>query len=223
MLTKWVSVAAHGGVSSGGARCSSLTMESAHAYGGLTERLLTRWRLFGWWVGVAQATMERHAYGLTGRVICLRWRLFGVGGCACIKPHDGVAHASRWLGGVIVHGGVSSGRCGVCSSSTMARTSKLGEKTLFMVGQWRDSVGVLESLAKQRNSSQCGWFATEESISDSPEVKAEYLSCLKHLSNLMGDANIRGTHKSREATLQELKEEIKHLELETSPNRRYKH
>ncbi|KAJ0100614.1 hypothetical protein Patl1_21195 [Pistacia atlantica] len=66
-------------------------------------------------------------------------------------------------------------------------------------------------------------FATEESISDSPEVKAEYLSCLKHLSNLMGDADIRGTHKSREATLQELKEEIKHLELETSPNRRYKH
>ncbi|XP_031256995.1 uncharacterized protein LOC116114993 isoform X2 [Pistacia vera] len=66
-------------------------------------------------------------------------------------------------------------------------------------------------------------FATEESISDSPEVKAEYLSCLKHLSNLMGDANVRGTHNSREATLQELKEEIKHLELETSPNRRYKH
>lgn len=63
-------------------------------------------------------------------------------------------------------------------------------------------------------------FATEKSISASPEVKAEYLSCLKHLSSLIGDANTGGRHKLREPTLQELKDEIKRLEVEVSSKRR---
>ncbi|GAV60475.1 TPR_10 domain-containing protein/TPR_12 domain-containing protein [Cephalotus follicularis] len=60
-------------------------------------------------------------------------------------------------------------------------------------------------------------FGTESSLSDSPEVKAEYLSCLKHLSSLIGNATADGTPQPRGATLQELKDEIKRVEIEISP------
>lgn len=57
-------------------------------------------------------------------------------------------------------------------------------------------------------------------MSESPEVKAEYLSCLKHLSSLISDGNAAGAHKCRGTNLQELKDEIKHVEAEISQYRK---
>ncbi|XVE71998.1 hypothetical protein DITRI_Ditri11bG0003000 [Diplodiscus trichospermus] len=59
-------------------------------------------------------------------------------------------------------------------------------------------------------------FATQRLISDSREVKAEYLSCLKHLSSLL---DAEGTKQYRGTTLQELKDEIKHVEHDISSSR----
>ncbi|XP_024038138.1 nephrocystin-3 isoform X2 [Citrus clementina] len=60
-------------------------------------------------------------------------------------------------------------------------------------------------------------FGTEKPIGDSFEVKAAYLSCLKHLSSLISTGRAQ---RSKEATLQGLKDEIKHIEAEISSNRR---
>ncbi|KAL9425038.1 hypothetical protein AB3S75_032048 [Citrus x aurantiifolia] len=60
-------------------------------------------------------------------------------------------------------------------------------------------------------------FGTEKPIGDSFEVKAAYLSCLKHLSSLISTGRAQ---QSKEATLQGLKDEIKHIEAEISSNRR---
>ncbi|XP_052189057.1 uncharacterized protein LOC127799249 isoform X7 [Diospyros lotus] len=55
-------------------------------------------------------------------------------------------------------------------------------------------------------------------MASSPEIKAEYLSCLKRLSSLIGDGSTDSMQQSRKATLQELKDEIKHIEAEL-PNK----
>lgn len=60
-------------------------------------------------------------------------------------------------------------------------------------------------------------FGTEKPIGDSFEVKAAYLSCLKHLSSLISTGRAQ---RSKEATLQGLKDQIKHIEAEISSNRR---
>ncbi|KAK9272719.1 hypothetical protein L1049_003096 [Liquidambar formosana] len=60
-------------------------------------------------------------------------------------------------------------------------------------------------------------FGTERSMYDSPEVKVEYLSCLKHLLTLMIDSTTEETQQSRGSTLQELKDEIKRVEAEILP------
>lgn len=65
-------------------------------------------------------------------------------------------------------------------------------------------------------------FETVKSISDSPEVKAEHLSCLKHLSSLMRNSSTNGTRTFRGATLQNLEDEIKYVESEISPYRKRK-
>ncbi|KAK3218560.1 hypothetical protein Dsin_012530 [Dipteronia sinensis] len=66
-------------------------------------------------------------------------------------------------------------------------------------------------------------FGTEKSISDSPEVKAEYVSCSKHLLSLIDNDNSTGrTQSSKKTTLQELKEEIKRIDDEISSSRRSK-
>ncbi|XP_041002410.1 kinesin light chain 3 isoform X1 [Juglans microcarpa x Juglans regia] len=65
-------------------------------------------------------------------------------------------------------------------------------------------------------------FETVKSISDSPEVKAEYLSCLKHLSSLMRNGSTNGTRTFKGATLQNLEDEIKCVESEISPYRKRK-
>ncbi|XP_044467401.1 uncharacterized protein LOC123197259 isoform X2 [Mangifera indica] len=88
---------------------------------------------------------------------------------------------------------------------------------LVILLQSLQALGLLEITKQEMLETQ---FATEKSISASPEVKAEYLSCLKHLSSLIGDANAGGRHKLREPTLQELKDEIKRLEVEVSSKRR---
>ncbi|KAK2652543.1 hypothetical protein Ddye_012399 [Dipteronia dyeriana] len=67
-------------------------------------------------------------------------------------------------------------------------------------------------------------FGTEKSVSDSPEVKAEYVSCSTHLLSLIDNDNSTGrTQPSKEITLQELKEEIKRINDEISSSRRSKH
>ncbi|KAK9105887.1 hypothetical protein Scep_022731 [Stephania cephalantha] len=53
-------------------------------------------------------------------------------------------------------------------------------------------------------------------ISKSTEIKAEYLSCLRHLLNLM----IERTDEKSSSKVQELKVEIKHIEAELSSSRK---
>ncbi|OVA12163.1 hypothetical protein BVC80_1775g2 [Macleaya cordata] len=61
------------------------------------------------------------------------------------------------------------------------------------------------------------------SVSSSPEVKAEYLTCLKHLfSLLISDTTTDDGISKRHNTLQELKDEIKQIEAELSKSRKHK-
>ncbi|XP_030952902.1 kinesin light chain 3 isoform X2 [Quercus lobata] len=62
-------------------------------------------------------------------------------------------------------------------------------------------------------------FGAERSISDFPEVKGQYLSCLKRLISYSSTV---GTQRLKGETLQELEDEIKHLEVEISPYRKQK-
>ncbi|OWM64377.1 hypothetical protein CDL15_Pgr020344 [Punica granatum] len=61
-------------------------------------------------------------------------------------------------------------------------------------------------------------FERESSISDSVEVRTEYLKCLKHLLSLLTDGAQGGRH-SRKVTVKELKDEINHVESEVSASR----
>lgn len=63
-------------------------------------------------------------------------------------------------------------------------------------------------------------FGTETSLSTSPEVKTEYLSCLKHLFALINDNSTASVKQSRKAALEELKDEIKRVEIEISATRK---
>lgn len=63
-------------------------------------------------------------------------------------------------------------------------------------------------------------FGMQKPALDSPQVKTEYLSCLKHLSNLISDSMNDGRDKSKTTTLQELNDEIKRVEAELSPRRK---
>lgn len=60
-------------------------------------------------------------------------------------------------------------------------------------------------------------FAKARLIGDSREVKAEYLSCLKHLSSLLV---AEGTKQYRGTTLLEMKDEIKSVEHDICSPRR---
>ncbi|XP_012471186.1 uncharacterized protein LOC105788704 isoform X4 [Gossypium raimondii] len=62
-------------------------------------------------------------------------------------------------------------------------------------------------------------LAAERLIGDLRQVKAEYLSCLKHLSSLL---DAEGTTEYRGTTLQELKGDIKRVEDDISQSRRHK-
>ncbi|XP_062150815.1 uncharacterized protein LOC133859430 isoform X2 [Alnus glutinosa] len=118
------------------------------------------------------------------------------------------------------------------SYSAPGETSMEGHAALVILLQSLDALGLLE-INKQELLElqallpvagaesalfQCisayKEFETKRSISDSPAVKAEYLSCLKHLSSLMIDRNTDRTQSFEGATLKELEDEIKRLESE---------
>lgn len=54
-------------------------------------------------------------------------------------------------------------------------------------------------------------LGSEQSISDSPEVKAEYLSCLRHLHHLISNGNT-----SKVGEEKEMQDEIRRVEGEIS-------
>ncbi|KAL2551290.1 Tetratricopeptide repeat (TPR)-like superfamily protein [Forsythia ovata] len=58
-------------------------------------------------------------------------------------------------------------------------------------------------------------FGSVKSLSDSSEVKDEYLSCLRRLSNFMSSHM-----KTNQRSLEELNDEIQHVEVEISASRR---
>lgn len=64
-------------------------------------------------------------------------------------------------------------------------------------------------------------FGRESSSLDSVEVRTEYLSCLKHLLGLLTDG-AQATKHSQKITVQELKDEISHVETQIFAGRRYK-
>lgn len=90
----------------------------------------------------------------------------------------------------------------------------------------QESQGHLHVSEAENALSQCisayKEFENERSLSDSPEVKVEYLSCLKRLSSLINHTTTEGTRKFKGATLQELEDEIKNLEVEISSYRNRK-
>ncbi|TMW90957.1 hypothetical protein EJD97_015002 [Solanum chilense] len=59
-------------------------------------------------------------------------------------------------------------------------------------------------------------FVNDKSLSDAPGVKAEYLLCLKHIVDLLRDNRKTSKDRSSNAALQELKDEIKRVEVELS-------
>ncbi|XP_062107632.1 uncharacterized protein LOC133818640 isoform X8 [Humulus lupulus] len=65
-------------------------------------------------------------------------------------------------------------------------------------------------------------FGSEKPIHDTRDVKTEYLSCLKHLASLIidTDTDTEGTQRSDRLKLNDIKNEIKHVEAEVSPQRR---
>ncbi|XP_050228150.1 uncharacterized protein LOC126677527 isoform X3 [Mercurialis annua] len=65
-------------------------------------------------------------------------------------------------------------------------------------------------------------FNSERPIFDSPEVKVEYLSCLKRLSSLYSENAVRNVILSGKVSLAEVNDEIKHVEGEISRSRKHK-
>ncbi|KAF3619037.1 putative nephrocystin-3-like isoform X2 [Capsicum annuum] len=59
-------------------------------------------------------------------------------------------------------------------------------------------------------------FVTEKSLSDAPGVKAEYILCLKHLVDLLTVNKTSSKDRSSNAALQELKDEIKRVQVDLS-------
>ncbi|KAA8547690.1 hypothetical protein F0562_004119 [Nyssa sinensis] len=120
-------------------------------------------------------------------------------------------------------------------------SGKDAHAALVILLQSLNALGLLETtkqeLQESREENPCGAdaenalsqcisafkeFGMERSMSYSPEVKAEYLSCLKHLASLMIDSRTNGKQQSRRASLQELKDEIKHVEAELSLKRKHR-
>ncbi|KAF3445181.1 hypothetical protein FNV43_RR14875 [Rhamnella rubrinervis] len=125
------------------------------------------------------------------------------------------------------------------NSGTSGETRKDFHTALIILLQSLDALGLLE-IKKQglqeskdehspiveaenallRCISAYKEFGTERSISDSREVKAEYLSCLMHLSSLMSDSQTERTRQFQGVNLQNLQDEIKNLEVEIARRKR---
>ncbi|XP_038901528.1 uncharacterized protein LOC120088362 isoform X2 [Benincasa hispida] len=115
-------------------------------------------------------------------------------------------------------------------------TEKDGRTALIILLQSLDSLGHLEiilqemqvskkdpSLVEAENVlSECfsAYQKFKGSTFDTPEVKAEYCTCLKRLSSLISDAET--SKKTRRVSLQDLQDEISRLEVELSPYRKQK-
>ncbi|KAM7515873.1 hypothetical protein LguiA_005456 [Lonicera macranthoides] len=78
-----------------------------------------------------------------------------------------------------------------------------------------------ETLVGAENALYQGISAFKEygSLFNSPEVEVEYLSCLRQLSALLTDNSNSGSNQFGRPTLQEAKDEIKHIERQISSNR----
>lgn len=66
-------------------------------------------------------------------------------------------------------------------------------------------------------------FGTGTHLGDSPELKSEYLSCLKHLSAFLAEKALQGTTNSKarsDISLPELKDEIRRIENENRAHKR---
>ncbi|XP_058009281.1 uncharacterized protein LOC110645922 isoform X3 [Hevea brasiliensis] len=122
-------------------------------------------------------------------------------------------------------------------------TRREGRAALIILLQSLDTLGLLEITKQELQESmeehpdppsfgtksaffQCisayKEFESDRLISDSPEVKVEYLSCLKRLSSLISNGEVKEIEVSGKATLQELNDEIKRVEGEISRYRKHK-
>ncbi|XP_021912066.1 uncharacterized protein LOC110825855 isoform X2 [Carica papaya] len=90
---------------------------------------------------------------------------------------------------------------------------------LLILLQSLDALGVLEVSMNELQDSKYG---LEKSLSNSPAVKSEYLSCLKHLSALIADTSAEGIQHLSRTNLEDLQNEIKRVEGEISAYKRSK-
>lgn len=89
-------------------------------------------------------------------------------------------------------------------------------------GEFQESKGTTHILvaeaALQRCISAYKEFVNGGLLSASSEMRSEYLSCLKHLLNIMNNQT-RKTDESQRSTVDKLKDEIKRVESEIAPSR----
>ncbi|KFK33303.1 hypothetical protein AALP_AA6G357600, partial [Arabis alpina] len=63
-------------------------------------------------------------------------------------------------------------------------------------------------------------FGCGTQLQDSPEVKSEYLKCLKHLSALLANKDRTVNSKATHISLPELMEEVKHIEIDLGSHKK---
>lgn len=90
------------------------------------------------------------------------------------------------------------------------------EMTKLEIQESREEHQVEADAALRQCISVFKEFGSASYLTDHPEVKAEYLSCLRHLSNLM-----IGHMKTNKNSLEELNDEIQRVEVEISRSRRH--
>ncbi|KAF3678166.1 putative glutamine synthetase-like, partial [Capsicum annuum] len=92
--------------------------------------------------------------------------------------------------------------------------------TLQSLGNLKEAQELLESSEAENALRGCisayKEFVTEKSLSDAPGVKAEYILCLKHLVDLLTVNKTSSKDRSSNAALQELKDEIKRVQVDLS-------
>ncbi|KAM5558206.1 hypothetical protein ABKV19_020097 [Rosa sericea] len=128
------------------------------------------------------------------------------------------------------------------SNGAPGEIGKNGQVPLVILLQASDALGLLEITKKQLQGSKQSEhapnieaenalfkcisaykeFVTKRSIPEFPETKAEYLKCLKHLLSLNSDSTTERTQQSTGVNLQDLRDEIKRLEVELYPHRKRK-
>ncbi|KAK6913518.1 hypothetical protein RJ641_023119 [Dillenia turbinata] len=153
------------------------------------------------------------------------------------KAEDHLSNAIRMAREAMDRLGKQKLKARTSGTPTSLPTMKEGLQALVLLLQSLDALGLLKisrlrlqklgdhphSLDAEKALDQCisafKEFAGEKlSLHDSTEAKVDYLSCLKHLTALlMDDKKNRKQHSKR---LQELKTEIKRVEVELSQTRK---